>query len=107
MYLQKVISKKLRKEKEIFFVGILKVTDELNRIRIRKSVVQSANTENRIRTKMTRIRNTACLLDDGRIRVRTNNGGSGSRRLLRIRIHNTARNLKGVRHEIFDFRFFS
>jgi hypothetical protein len=43
MYLKKVISKKLKKEKEIFFVGILKVTDEMSRIR--KSVVQSADTE--------------------------------------------------------------
>jgi hypothetical protein len=41
MYLQKVISKK--RSKKIFFVGILKVTD-VNRIRIR--------------TKMSRIRNT-------------------------------------------------
>jgi hypothetical protein len=34
MYLQKGISIKLR-EKKVFFVGILKVTDEKSRIRIR------------------------------------------------------------------------
>jgi hypothetical protein len=38
MYLQKVISKK-NSGKKLFFVGILKVTTEKSRIRIRKSVV--------------------------------------------------------------------
>jgi hypothetical protein len=39
MYLQKVISKKIY-ETNIFYVGVLKVTDEKSRIRIRKSEVQ-------------------------------------------------------------------
>jgi hypothetical protein len=32
MYLQKIISKKLKKEKTLFVVGILKATDEKSRI---------------------------------------------------------------------------
>ncbi len=38
MYLQKVISK--TNDKKLFFVGILEVTDEKNRIRIRKSSIR-------------------------------------------------------------------
>jgi hypothetical protein len=41
MYLQKVVSKKF--EIRVFFAGILKVTDEKNRIRIHMSVTGSAN----------------------------------------------------------------
>jgi hypothetical protein len=50
MYLQKVIRKKL------YFVGVLKVSDENSRTRSRFRIHES---EARIRTKMSRIRNNA------------------------------------------------
>jgi hypothetical protein len=49
VYLQKVISRKTF-FKDLFFIGVLKVSDENRRIRIRI----------RIHTKMSRIRNTDC-----------------------------------------------
>jgi hypothetical protein len=64
MYLQKGITRKLR-EKKLFFVGILNVTDEKSRIRsrIRIRTLSQSGTDPRIgiRTKMSRIRNTTFL----------------------------------------------
>jgi hypothetical protein len=56
-YLQKVINKKF--EKNLVFVGILKATDDKCRIRISMSVVRIRGSGSVVRTKMSRIHNTA------------------------------------------------
>jgi hypothetical protein len=62
MYLQKVISKK--NKKKIFFVDVLKVTDEKNRIKSRIESRIESRIRIRILTKMSGIRDTAFVLLD-------------------------------------------
>ncbi len=79
MYLQKVISRKFRNS---FFVGVLKVNDENSRFQDPDPdpLVRGTDMRIRIRTKMSRIRNTVrnssvprCVVDprfgSGRIRA--------------------------------------